>query len=165
MASGTSRVLSNPIILITFIAILIFAVIIDVADMFMEFIGASMVAPSHPLLESVVKSILSAIDFIATLIIGGWSFFVLKQSIPSKKGGKLQTKKSGEDTKTAKKGIEKGGKKATGKVAGKATGKVVGKVVRRVGLGLIGELIPFVGAAPFWTLTVIHTFISVIRGK
>lgn len=134
MPEKISDGLSNPLLLITFIGIVSYAIIVDVIDFFMEFIGVGFINPGwgQTIKTTSSKALLTVMDFGTTLVVGGWSFWISKQST-----GKLGAK-------TGKRGL---------------------KVGIRTGVALLGEIIPFVGALPFWTLTVIQTFISVVKRK
>jgi len=183
MPDDTATGLSNPLFLITFLGVFVFAVMIDVLDMIMEFIGVGYVNPGFGQTVKTVfsKTFLTIMDFGATFIIGGWNYWAQKQGV-STKGmvgqkrtvpAKATTEASKEATKAgvqeAGKETAKAGAKEAGKTGAKTAAKAGGKAGLRAGLstglGLLGELIPFVGAAPCWTLTVGWTFINVIRGK
>lgn len=144
----------NPILLSAFLGIFILALAADITDLIFEFVG--ILFPTHTMVPQFTKAISGVMDLGTTFVIGGWSYWTQKQSTKSKTvSGPSPEGKSKETAKS------KTGKKIGGKI-GK---KIGGKIALKTGAAFVGELIPFVGAAPFWTLTVLSTFINVNKGK
>lgn len=166
MPNGKAGPLSSPLLLITFFGVIMFAVLVDTLDLLMEFIGAAFLNPGFgaTIKTTFTKTFNTLMDVGTTLIVGGWSFWISKQGA---KGGAVSQERKKPQKSESKAGEKaaKGAKKTATKVGTKAGGRIGLKVGARTGLGLLGEIIPFVGALPFWTLTVLHTFINVIRGK
>jgi len=171
MAEETSTGLSNPLFIITFLGVLVFAIIVDIVDLFLEFIGAAPLNPggSHSIRTTGAKAFSMIGDAGTSLIIGGWTYWAQKQGVSTRTSG--GTKKSVSPQKTAEVGkagekitkVGTTGAKEAGKTAAKAGGRFGLRAGLTTGLALLGELIPFVGTAPCWTLTVLGTFINVIR--
>ena len=165
----------------SFFIILIFALIFDLMDFIWELIGFPL-QKGRSVAMIATKAISETFDVITTIVIGGWTYWVQKKGL--EKGGEKtttpqseeakpepsETKPEPSETKQASPSeggknrpskSQKGGKKAAKGMGGKAAMLAF----RTTGLTFLGESIPILGMAPFWTLTVIKTFISVIREK
>ncbi|MCZ2845389.1 MAG: hypothetical protein O2U61_02665 [Candidatus Bathyarchaeota archaeon] len=166
MPNGKTGLLSSPLLLITFFGVIMFAIVVDTLDLFMEFIGMGPMKGGwgHMIKESFTKSLNTLMDIGTTFVGGGWSFWVSKQGSAGESGSQAKGKPRKSKSQLGKKAAE-GVKKTTAKIGTKADGRIGLKVGARTGLSLLGEIIPYAGALPFWTLTVIYTFIKVIRGK
>jgi len=158
----------------SFFIILIFALIFDLMDFIWELIGFPL-QKGRSVAMIATKSISEAFDVITTIVIGGWTYWVQKKGL--EKGGEKTTTPQSEEAKpepseTKQASPSEGGKNRPsksqkgGKKAAKGMGgKAAMLAFRTTGLTFLGESIPILGMAPFWTLTVIKTFISVIREK
>lgn len=119
-----------------------FAVLIDLVDIILELTSFVVI----PKLLGMVA------DVVTFAIIGGWMYWRTGRMADAKKQqqeqmGKKLAEKASQLSKKAKKQVAQ-------KVVAKQASK---KVFARMGLVLIGELIPFVGLIPFWTISVIST--------
>lgn len=150
MVEKTSEGIS-PILLSAFFGIAILALSADIIDFIFEFVGIPF--PTHTQIPQFTKAISSVMDLGTSFIIGGWSYWAQKQATSGK---------GTPESPSEKKPKEKAKPKTGAKIGGKKMG---GKIFLKTGAAFIGELIPFVGAAPLWTLTVLSTFISLNKEK
>ncbi|MDO8663336.1 MAG: hypothetical protein Q7K28_00635 [Candidatus Wildermuthbacteria bacterium] len=93
------------------------------------------------------KLIGMAMDAFTLAVIGGWIYWRTKRMIDTREQQKqaLQ-KKMGEKIGKMQQQMAKGAVKGPMK-----------KTLTRAGIALLGELIPFVGLVPFWTISVVMT--------
>ena len=114
-----------------------FAMIVDAIDIVLE-LASFLVIP---------KLIGIGMDIFTFSVIGGWIYFRTNKIIKRRKEQKeaLQkqmTQKAGKMEQQLMKGAVKG---------------PLRKTLVRAGVAMLGELIPFVGLIPFWTISVILT--------
>lgn len=114
-----------------------FAMIVDAIDIVLE-LASFLVIP---------KLIGIGMDIFTFSVIGGWIYFRTNKIIKRRKEQKeaLQkqmTQKAGKMEQQLMKGAVKG---------------PLRKTLVRTGVAMLGELIPFVGLIPFWTISVILT--------
>ncbi|MBI4101370.1 MAG: hypothetical protein HY443_00205 [Candidatus Nealsonbacteria bacterium] len=114
-----------------------FAIVVDGLDIILELTGI-LVIP---------KLIGMVIDGFVFAAIGGWIYWRTARIIKTKQEQaqalqKQMTQKAGQMQQQLTKGAVKGPMK---------------KTLTRAGIALLGELIPFVGLVPFWTISVIMT--------
>ena len=173
----------DPAFIISFVVILVFTIFLDVMDFIWELIGVPLRhARSVTLIAA--KSFSASLDVITSIVIGGWTYWAQRRGAKGK-GEEAETPREKSEAKTTEvpstetpsseeeakeqksKSLRerlfsrKRPKKATKRIGKKATMSAL----RTSGVTLIGEVLPIAGMAPFWTLTVIKTFISVIREK
>jgi len=114
-----------------------FAIIVDAIDIILE-LTSIFILP---------KAVGIVMDIITFAIIGGWIYWrtgrISKSREEQKKALQKQiTQKAGKMQQQLAKGTVKG---------------PLRKTLTRTGITLLGELIPFVGLVPFWTISVILT--------
>ncbi len=114
-----------------------FAIIVDVIDIVLE-ITSILVIP---------KVLGMAMDVVTFAIIGGWIYWRTGNIIKSREKQKeaLQ-KKMGQQATKMQQQLAKGAAKGP-----------LRKTLTRAGVAVIGEIIPFVGLIPFWTISVLLT--------
>lgn len=113
-----------------------FAATLDAVDIILE-ITSVVVVP---------KIIGIAIDILSFIIIGGWIYWRTSKIVKSKEA--------------QKKALEKNLMQKTSQMEKQLAKGVKGplrKTILRTGVSFLGELIPFVGIFPFWTVSVIST--------
>lgn len=120
-----------------FLIVLFLALIFDALDIVLELTGVFVI----PKLIGVV------FDVLTLALIGGWIHWRTSRIIKTREQQKqaLQkqiTQKVGQMQQQLAKGAAKGPMK---------------KTLLRAGIALLGELLPFVGLVPFWTISVIMT--------
>ena len=114
-----------------------FAVFLDALDIVLE-LTSILVVP---------KLIGWAMDAFTFAIIGGWIFYRTGKIIKSRqKQQEALQKKMGKQAAKMQQQVIKGAMKGP-----------LRKTLVRAGAALLGELIPFVGLVPFWTISVILT--------
>jgi len=121
-----------------------FAIIVDAIDIVLE-LTSIIVIP---------KLLGIAMDAFTFAIIGGWIYWRTGRIIKSREEQKKALQK--QMTQKVTQMQQQLAKEAT-KGATKAAKGPARKTLTRVGATLIGELIPFVGLVPFWTISVILT--------
>ena len=114
-----------------------FALLVDAIDIILE-LTSILIIP---------KLIGIAIDVVVFAIIGGWIYWRTRRIIKSREKQKQSLQK-----KMAEKSAKMQQQLAKGAVKGPLR-----KTLIRGGIALLGELIPFVGIIPFWTISVILT--------
>ena len=151
--------------ILTFFIILIAALCFDVMDFILELIGFPLKKARTATLIA-TKSISVTLDSINAIVIGAWTYWVNKKraaGMPAAAEGETQSG-SPENEKKSRGGIFSRRRKE-GKAAGGIAKKALMPALRTTGLGFVGEVLPIIGMAPFWTLSVLITFINVIREK
>jgi len=114
-----------------------FAIFVDAVDIVLE-LTSILVIP---------KLIGWAIDAFVFAVIGGWIFYRTGKIIKSRqKQQEALQKKMGQQAAKMQQQLVKGAVKGP-----------LRKTLVRAGAALLGELIPFVGLVPFWTISVIFT--------
>ena len=114
-----------------------FAVFLDAVDIVLE-LTSILVVP---------KLIGWAMDVFTFAVIGGWIFYRTGKIIKSRqKQQEALQKKMGKQAAKMQQQVIKGAMKGP-----------LRKTLVRAGAALLGELIPFVGLVPFWTISVILT--------
>ena len=114
-----------------------FAILVDAVDIILE-LTSVLVIP---------KLIGWAIDAFVFVVIGGWIFYRTGKIIKSRqKQQEVLQKKMGQQAAKMQRQLVKGAVKGP-----------LRKTLTRAGVTLLGELIPFVGLIPFWTISVILT--------
>ena len=114
-----------------------FAFLVDAVDIILELTGIFVI----PKLIGIV------IDAFVFAAIGGWIYFRTNKIIKSRDEQKKALQKQM---------TQKAGKMKQQLIKGMAKGPLR-KTLVRTGITLLGELIPFVGLIPFWTISVILT--------
>lgn len=120
-----------------FLIVLFLALIFDALDIVLELTGVFVIP----------KLIGMAFDSLTLALIGGWIYWrtsrITKAREQQKQALQKQiTQKAGQMQKQLARGAAKGPMK---------------KTLLRAGIALLGELLPFVGLVPFWTISVIMT--------
>ena len=114
-----------------------FAILVDAVDIVLE-LTSILVIP---------KLLGIAMDAFTFAIIGGWIFYRTGKIIKSRqKQQEALQKKMGKQAAKMQQQLVKGALKGP-----------LRKTLVRAGAALLGELIPFVGLVPFWTISVILT--------
>jgi len=148
--------------LVSFFIILIISLFLDLMDFIWELAGFPL-HKTKAIALSAGKAFSASLDGVTSILIGGWLYWIKKKGIKGSKS-KFPEKKS-----TTKKSI--GGSPSEvgnpeGRFNQKEKGGQIGKsVIKTIGMTVLGEVLPIIGMAPFWTLTVIRTFIKVINEK
>ena len=114
-----------------------FAIIVDAIDIVLE-LTSILVIP---------KVLGIAMDAFTFVVIGGWIYFRTNKIIKSREEQKKALQKQM---------TQKAGKMQQQLIKGAVKGPLR-KTLVRTGVTLLGELIPFVGLVPFWTISVILT--------
>jgi hypothetical protein len=113
-----------------------FALIVDLLDIFLEITGILVI-------PKLLGMIIDAIVFIA---LGGWMYWRTNQLAQTRKKQKEQLQKQ----------LSQKSAKMEQQLAKGAKGPFK-KVFLRMGIVLIGELLPFLGLVPFWTISIVST--------
>jgi len=122
-----------------FLIILGFAVIVDLFDMIIEWFSI-LILP---------KLVLTIIDIVTFLIIGGWIYWRTGKIIQSRKDFVESLAK-----KSPKMAQQLGKMERT---LGRIIKSPLSRTLIRAGGALLGELIPYIGLIPFWIISVILT--------
>jgi len=117
-----------------FLIILGFAIIVDAIDMIIEWFSI-LVIP---------KLVLIIFDIVTFIIIGGWIYW--------RTGKIMQSRKDFVEGLTKK--SEKMAKQVA-KLERQLLKSPIGRTLIRASLAFLGELIPYIGLIPFWTISVI----------
>jgi hypothetical protein len=116
-----------------------FAGIVDLLDIFLEVTGIFVIP----------KLLGMMIDGVVFVTLGGWMYWRTNELAQTRKKQKEQMQKQ----------LSQKSAKMEQQLAKGAKGPLK-KVFMRMGVVLIGELIPFLGLVPFWTISVISTLFA-----